>query len=67
MTEPLALQEALQPAFDRLVNEAEGNEVEVADALLALAVARVLALEANADVDARIAIARAVRSVEGLD
>jgi len=62
----LHAEEAVQPAFNSLAARAEAagwSQDETAFALLNLALARIMALEANLETDE--AIARAVRSIHG--
>jgi len=62
----LKLEEAIEPSFIALARTARArgySDAEVADALLSLAVARVLALKAN--VDTEDAIREAIRRVHG--
>lgn len=64
----LACQEDLQDAFDKLARDASQkgwSERRISDALLALAVARIMGLEADADT--RAAIRRAVDRIDRLN
>jgi len=61
----LKLEEWLQDRFDRLCEVPGHTPVEVADALLRLACARVLALKAQADVEDEIR--KAVAAVHGCE
>lgn len=68
MTDPdrlLKLEERLSVPFEALCDQPGYTDAEIADALLRLACARVLAVKANADTDEEIR--KAVARIHGAD
>jgi len=66
MTDPdrlLKLEERLSGPFEALCDQPRYTDAEIADALLRLACARVLAVKANADMEAEIR--KAIRIIRG--